>query len=207
MGNEQKTLPRRAKIVVAYKEKPNSAFQIRWEEIGDRTNNEAEYVALLKALGIIESMWGAAGEASGKGAEPIKIHSDSMLIVNQVKGSYEVTDVKLRQLCENVKGLMKKMSAVKMEWWQGGGCEGRGARRTCGRHEGVNCAHLISDTKDPYFPKRSGRIWCVVRWATFLKMSLAFLDRVNRYSFSFSRRFTIPRSVSTLSFSQTSGSF
>ncbi len=116
MGNEQKTLPRRAKIVVAYKEKPNSAFQIRWEEIGDRTNNEAEYIALLKALGIIESKWGVTGEASGKGAEPIKIHSDSMLIVNQVKGSYEVTDVKLRQLCENVKGLMKKMSAVKLEW-------------------------------------------------------------------------------------------
>jgi ribonuclease HI len=116
VGNEQKTQPRHAKIVVAYKEKPNSAFQIRWEEIGDRTNNEAEYIALLKALSIIESKWGVTREASGKGAEPIKIHSDSMLIVNQVKGSYEVTDVKLRQLCENVKGLMKKMSAVKLEW-------------------------------------------------------------------------------------------
>src|SRR5205807_4286000 len=93
-----------------------------------------------------------------------------------------------------------------MEGWQGGGCEGRGAGR-CACHEGVNCAHLISDTKDPYFPKRSGRIWCVVRWVTFLKMSLAFLARVNRYSFSFSRRFTIQRSVSTLSSSRTSGSF
>jgi ribonuclease HI len=116
MGNEQKTLPRKAKIVVAYKEKPNSAFQIRWEEIGDRTNNEAEYVALIKALDIIDAKWGAAGEASGKGAEPIKIHSDSLLIVNQVRGAYEVTDVKLRTLCETVKGLMKKMSAVKLEW-------------------------------------------------------------------------------------------
>src|SRR5947209_19609509 len=115
MGNEQKTLPRRAKIVVAYKEKPNSAFQIRWEEIGDRTNNEAEYVALLKAVGIIESKWGAAGEASGKGAEPIKIHSDSMLIVNQVKGSYEVRGVKLRELCAHVKGSMKKARSVKVE--------------------------------------------------------------------------------------------
>jgi ribonuclease HI len=116
MGNEQKTLPRKAKIVVAYKEKPNSAFQIRWEEIGDRTNNEAEYVALIKALDIIDAKWGAAGEASGKGAEPIKIHSDSLLIVNQVRGAYEVTDVKLRTLCETVKGLMKKMSTVKLEW-------------------------------------------------------------------------------------------
>lgn len=116
MGNEQKTLPRKAKIVVAYKEKPNSAFQIRWEEIGDRTNNEAEYVALLKALDIIDAKWGVAGEASGKGADPIKIHSDSLLIVNQVRGAYEVTDVKLRTLCETVKGLMKKMSAVKLEW-------------------------------------------------------------------------------------------
>lgn len=116
MGNEQKTLPRKAKIVVAYKEKANSAFQIRWEEIGDRTNNEAEYVALIKALDIIDAKWGVAGEASGKGAEPIKIHSDSLLIVNQVRGAYEVTDVKLRTLCETVKGLMKKMSAVKLEW-------------------------------------------------------------------------------------------
>src|SRR5947209_18343489 len=114
MGNEQKTLPRRAKIVVAYREKPNSAFQIRWEEIGDRTNNEAESVALLKALSIIESKWGATGEAAGKGAEPIKIDSDSMLIVNQVKGSYEVTDVRLRPLCENVKRLKQKIGAVKL---------------------------------------------------------------------------------------------
>src|SRR5207253_10693432 len=100
MGNEQKTLPRRAKIVVAYKEKPNSAFQIRWEEIGDRTNNEAEYVALLKALGIIESKWGASGLESGKGAEPIKIHSVFMLIVDQLKGSYEVTVVDVRYFGE-----------------------------------------------------------------------------------------------------------
>ena len=116
VGNEQKVQPRHAKIVVAYKEKPNSGFQIRWEEIGDRTNNEAEYVALIKALDIIAAKWGAAGEASGKGADPIKIHSDSLLIVNQVRGAYEVTDVKLRTLCETVKGLMKKMSAVKLEW-------------------------------------------------------------------------------------------
>src|SRR5207244_11304921 len=66
MGNEQKTLPRRAKIVVAYKEKPSSAFQVRWEEIGDRTNNEAEYIALLKALGIIESKWGVTEKLQGR---------------------------------------------------------------------------------------------------------------------------------------------
>src|SRR5947209_18636848 len=87
MGNEQKVQPRRAKIVVAYKEKPNSAFQIRWEEFGDRTNNEVEYIALLKALGIIESKWVVTGVAVGKGVELIKIHSDSMLFLNQVNGS------------------------------------------------------------------------------------------------------------------------
>lgn len=117
LGNQQKGQPRQAKIAVAFKEKPNSGFELHWEQIGDRTNNEAEYYALLKALNMIQAQWAPAEEgASRRGIEPIKVHSDSLLIVNQVKGAYEVTDARLRQLCESVKALMKRMSFVKLEW-------------------------------------------------------------------------------------------
>ena len=117
LGNQQRGQPRQAKIAVAFKEKPNSGFQLHWEEIGDRTNNEAEYYALLKALNMIQAKLATGEEAvSKKGMDPVKIHSDSLLIVNQVKGAYEVTDVRLRQLCDSVKSLMKKMGFVKLEW-------------------------------------------------------------------------------------------
>jgi len=117
LGNQQKTLPRQAKIAVAIKEKPNSAFQLHWEEIGDRTNNEAEYYALLKALNMIQAKWPElASAATRKTVEPIKIYSDSLLIVNQVKGVYEATDTRLRQLCDNARALMKKLGSVKLEW-------------------------------------------------------------------------------------------
>ena len=104
-------------MAVAYKEKPNSSFHLHWEEIGDRTNNEAEYYALLKALNMILAKWPElAAAATRKGVEPVKVYSDSLLIVNQVKGVYEVTDVRLRTLCDNAKALMKKLGSVKLEW-------------------------------------------------------------------------------------------
>ena len=104
-------------MAVAYKEKPNSSFHLHWEEIGDRTNNEAEYYALLKALNMILAKWPElAAAATRKGVEPVKVYSDSLLIVNQVKGVYEVTDIRLRTLCDNAKALMKKLGSVKLEW-------------------------------------------------------------------------------------------
>jgi ribonuclease HI len=117
LGNQQKTLPRQAKIAVAFREKPTSAFQLHWEEIGDRTNNEAEYYALIKALNMILAKWPELGAAATrKGVEPVKVYSDSLLIVNQVKGVYEATDTRLKSLCDNAKALMKKLGSVKLEW-------------------------------------------------------------------------------------------
>ncbi|TMI32510.1 hypothetical protein E6H28_03125, partial [Candidatus Bathyarchaeota archaeon] len=62
-GNEQNSLPRKAKIAIAYAESDtvdHGKFRIYWQPIGDRTNNEAEYYALLKALELI------AEKATGK---------------------------------------------------------------------------------------------------------------------------------------------
>jgi len=117
LGNQQKTLPRQARVAVAFKEKPNSAFHLHWEDIGDRTNNEAEYYALIKALNMIQAKWPElAVAATRKSVDPIRIYSDSLLIVNQVKGVYEATDTRLRQLCDNARALMKKLGSVKLDW-------------------------------------------------------------------------------------------
>jgi len=66
--------------------------------LGHKTNNEAEYGALL--LGI--------QEAKRIGGKSIRIYTDSELIERQVKGVYRVKEVHLRVLhrrvTENIKG-------------------------------------------------------------------------------------------------------
>ena len=117
VGNEQKDRTRQAKIAVAYKEEPTSAFKILSENIGDKTNNEAEYQALLKALSIINSKW-VDGKTGGvrRDVGPIRICSDSELLVKQLEGEYDVKNLKLRELWERATGMMKRMNSVVLEW-------------------------------------------------------------------------------------------
>ncbi|KAL0313126.1 UNVERIFIED_CONTAM: Ribonuclease HI [Sesamum radiatum] len=62
------------------------------------SNNEAEYEALL-----------AGGElALAAGAKKIVIYSDSQLVVNQVRGSYEARDEKMAQYFVKAKSLLDK---------------------------------------------------------------------------------------------------
>jgi ribonuclease HI len=117
IGNEQKGQPRKARIAIAFKEEPDSDFKLHWRDIGDKTNNEAEYHALLKALSIIDSKWlspnkGKLPQTTG----PFRIYSDSELMVKQVNGKYEVKDAKLRDLWSEVSELRKKVGHVSVEW-------------------------------------------------------------------------------------------
>jgi ribonuclease HI len=99
-GNEQNSLPRKAKIAIAYAESgtvDHGKFRIYWQSIGDRTNNEAEYYALLKALELI-------------------VRSDSKLVVNQVNGEWRVEDEKLIDLSEKARDLIKNIGSVRLEW-------------------------------------------------------------------------------------------
>ena len=63
------------------------------ECIGDGTNNQAEYTALIKALEL------AAGHCRRK----INCFSDSELMVRQLNGLYRIKDKKLRNLFYKVK--------------------------------------------------------------------------------------------------------
>ncbi|TMI22001.1 ribonuclease HI family protein [Candidatus Bathyarchaeota archaeon] len=120
-GNEQNSLPRNARIAIAYADSSDTIepgkFRIYWQPIGDRTNNEAEYYALLKALALITERW--ADKATGRiqgGIGEILIRSDSQLVVNQVNGEWRVEDSKLIELSEEARDSSKKLGRVKLEW-------------------------------------------------------------------------------------------
>jgi ribonuclease HI len=120
-GNEQNSLPRNAKIAIAYSESSGQVdpdkLRIYWQPIGDRTNNEAEYYALLKALALAAERW--TDKTTGKvldGVGGILIRSDSQLVVNQVNGEWRVEDSKLIELSEEARDSIKKLGPVRLEW-------------------------------------------------------------------------------------------
>src|SRR2546425_6925031 len=107
-GNEQNSLPRKAKIAIAYAESDtvdHGKFRIYWQPIGDRTNNEAEYYALLKALELIAEK--ATGKGPGKIGEAL-VRSDSKLVVNQVNGEWRASKQKRLELSSKPKGVVNK---------------------------------------------------------------------------------------------------
>lgn len=116
-GNEQRNRPRSAKIAVAYSEDSEridpSKIEISWGTVGDKTNNEAEYLALLKALELIsEKSAGNSDRIAGK----LLIRSDSKLVVNQVKGEFRVKEPRLKELNERAKDAIEKLGSVQLEW-------------------------------------------------------------------------------------------
>ena len=70
--------------------------------IGKETNNIAEYTALIKAL----------EKAQALSLKRLRIHSDSELIVKQVKGEYRVKNEDLKFLCDEARRLMEGFTSV-----------------------------------------------------------------------------------------------
>ena len=115
-GNEQNSLPRKAKIAIAYAESDtidHGKFRIYWQPIGDRTNNEAEYYALLKALELIAEK---ATEKPPSNIGEALVRSDSKLIVNQVNGEWRVEDERLMELSSQAREMIEKLGSFRLEW-------------------------------------------------------------------------------------------
>lgn len=70
--------------------------------LGKETNNVAEYTALIKAL----------EKARHLGLRKLRIHSDSELIVKQVRGEYKIKNDDLKWLADEAKNLMKGFGSV-----------------------------------------------------------------------------------------------
>lgn len=75
------------------------------EYIGSGTNNEAEYKALIAALGCL------AAEDSPQ----VRIHTDSQLVANQMNGLWKVKNLKLGILHSKAKNLASRFPALKIE--------------------------------------------------------------------------------------------
>ena len=65
------------------------------QRIGITTNNQAEYRAVIAAL----------GEAIKLGVTHVKLNSDSELVVRQISGKYRVKNANLKPLYQKVKQL------------------------------------------------------------------------------------------------------
>ncbi|MCF7890477.1 ribonuclease HI family protein [Candidatus Bipolaricaulota bacterium] len=70
--------------------------------IGNSTNNQAEYFAVIRALQRAKEL------TRGK----VQLHSDSQLLVNQVTGSWKVKDDELRRLYRRVRSLVSQFREV-----------------------------------------------------------------------------------------------
>jgi ribonuclease HI len=73
------------------------------EYIGLATNNVAEYRALLVALERLVAM----------PAAPVTFHLDSELVVRQLNGQYKVKDAKMKELYEQVRRYLVKLTGAK----------------------------------------------------------------------------------------------
>ena len=65
--------------------------------LGETTNNASEYMALIHALQLAQQY----------GATRVNIYTDSMLIVNHIKGLYKVRNSRLEPLYNRVIDLLK----------------------------------------------------------------------------------------------------
>jgi ribonuclease HI len=74
------------------------------EHLGHRTNNEAEYMALIALL----------KELNTRGINHCEIKGDNQLVVNQVNGEWEVRKAHLFPLCAEAKSYMLK--GYKLKW-------------------------------------------------------------------------------------------
>lgn len=72
----------------------NEPFKTFSEFLGEKTNNEAEYLAVILALKKFKIFF---GKKLAKKTE-IEIRSDSQLVVNQLNGKYKILEENLKKL-------------------------------------------------------------------------------------------------------------
>lgn len=74
----------------------------RSRAVGVRTNNEAEYLALIEGLRL-------ASRFKGK---RVIVYSDSLLLVKQMRGEYKIVNRTLKELYLKVRRLQQNFSSV-----------------------------------------------------------------------------------------------
>lgn len=76
--------------------------------LGKRTNNWAEYEALIQGLLSVQKHFGNGKEVSQR----VEVNLDSELIVRQMNGEYKVKNPELKKQYERVKSILNSFSSV-----------------------------------------------------------------------------------------------
>jgi len=85
----------------AFKENPEAATFFISQRLGVKTNNEAEYLALIAGL----------QELKSRGLKGVQVYMDSELVVRQVRGEYKVKKEGLKPLHQQAKILLMETSS------------------------------------------------------------------------------------------------
>ncbi len=93
--------PGKAAIGIVILDENEQVIEKYKEKIGIKTNNEAEYLAIIKAL-----------ELAKKYAKKAHLHSDSELVVRQLNGEYKINKKELKELFEQVEKAEKEFEEV-----------------------------------------------------------------------------------------------
>ena len=75
------------------------------------TNNQAEYRSLIGALELLLERLGPAASRS-----TVIVNGDSLLVINQLLGSWKVKNADLRPLYERAKSLLSKFGRTQLAW-------------------------------------------------------------------------------------------
>ena len=75
------------------------------------TNNQAEYMTLIKALEWLDRF--VEGERS---TARVHINGDSQLVINQVTGKWKIKAEQLRPYAERIRSLMRGYASATIEW-------------------------------------------------------------------------------------------
>lgn len=100
--------PGPAAIGIVFSDEKGAVLYKHKEFIGKKTNNEAEYRALIRACEILlKSKWFL--EHNGNGGEAV-FRLDSKLVVEQVRGNYKIKQDHLKELTAELKKLTDKFN-------------------------------------------------------------------------------------------------
>ncbi len=73
--------------------------------LGETTNNQAEYHALLHCLAALKELGLSMGV----------VYSDSELLVKQLSGEYRVKDQQLRPLCDEARARLARLEGIRIQ--------------------------------------------------------------------------------------------
>jgi ribonuclease HI len=94
---------------VIYDEQDNEIYRFG-KELGNQTNNFAEYSALLEVLKYLSD-----NDQIYKKKDQIVIYSDSWLVVNQINGLYKVRSTNIISLFQKIRILLFMMRNISIE--------------------------------------------------------------------------------------------